>query len=131
MTDNKIRLGTIYTTISTLIISIGGGHGIVSMLFIQLWSLSDIKNEKEEFVMCSILFLVGQILIIGSGWTKKKYQKTIFIIGITAVSLGILSLFLLSDAGLFTLISSIPFIILAVSTKRKMNVEINTFEGQA
>lgn len=130
MTDKKLKLSTIFTSLSTLIITIGGGHGIVPMLFIQLRLLSDFQNEKEEFVICSLLFLVGQVLIIISGWAKKTYQKTTFILGITSVSIGILFLYLKSDAGLFTLISSIPFIILAYSTNRKMNVEINTFEEQ-
>lgn len=130
ITNNKTRLGSIYIALSTLVISIASGHGIVPMLFIQFWSLSDVQNEKEEFVICSLLFLVGQILIIISGWAKKNYQKTTFILGITSVSIGILFLYLKSDAGLFTLISSIPFIILAYSTNRKMNVEINTFEEQ-
>jgi len=121
MTDNKIKLSTIFTSLSTLIIIIGGGHGIMPMLLLQLWSLSDIQNESEEYVICSILFLVGQILIIGSGWSNQKHQKTTFISGVTIVCIGILLLYLISDAGLFTLISSIPFIILAVSTKRKMN----------
>lgn len=121
MKDKSIRIGTVYTALSTLIITIGGGHGIMPMLLLQLWSLSDFQNESEEYVICSILFFVGQILIICSGWSNQKHQKTTFLSGVTIVCIGILFLYFISDAGPFTLISSIPFFIFAVSTKRKIN----------
>ncbi|XWN36944.1 MAG: hypothetical protein ROO71_13395 [Balneola sp.] len=114
---NKESLHPFWTLISTLIISIGAGHGVAPIVMIQFWFVISFSTASEIWLLPVLLFSLGQITLIISIFVGKN-KKYYYFGGSFVIFIGVLSLILLGledyNSELPTLITMIPFTILVL-----------------
>lgn len=114
---NKESLHPLWTLISTLIVSIGAGHGVAPIVIIQLFLIFNFNQTDQVWLIPGILFFVGQGLLLFSFFNKKR-KKTYYFVGSGIVFIGIILLIRLGmedySSEIPTLITMLPFMSLVI-----------------
>lgn len=130
-TNRKIIL----TFLSTFIIILAGGHGIISLPMAFIFFINDSIYTNILNLLFVLLYLAGTISFILSIIIRTNLKKSLFLSGILLHTLSIIIILLQSDAPFISFLTSIPFVLLTrntyislsrdflVNTERQKNIE--------
>jgi hypothetical protein len=116
-TNKKIIL----TFLSTFIILLAGGHGIISLPLAFIYYINDSNNTNIPNLFFILSYLLGSLFLISTLFSKYNLKKSLFLAGILFYSLSIVIVLFKSDAPFITFLTSIPFILLARSTHKHLS----------
>ena len=117
-TNKKIIL----TFLSTFIIILAGGHGIISLPLAFIFFINDSIYTKILNLLFVLLYLAGTISFILSIIIRTNLKKSLFLAGILLYSLSIVIVLFKSDAPFITFLTSIPFVLLARSAHKNLSI---------
>lgn len=112
-----LKLGITLIILSTLIISVGAGHGLAPLFLIQSWYIFSIPDISDTWRMPFLFFSLGQFSLIICLFTPfSRFANLFYYCGLALISCGILSFISIGmeEAGSFivTLVTVIPFFFL-------------------
>jgi len=91
--ENKKSL---WTLISTMVISVGAGHGVAPIGLIQIWTILGLENSDVIWTSPVLLFSIAQLFLVLSLFSKnRKKNSYYYIIGVLITITGIVSLTLI------------------------------------
>lgn len=111
----------ILTFLSTFIILLAGGHGIISLPLAFIYYINDSNYTNIPNLFFILSYLLGSLFLISTLFTKINLKKSLFLKGILFYSLSIILILFQSDAPFITFVTSIPFVLLARSTHKNLS----------
>tara|TARA_R110001599_G_scaffold244895_1_gene444956 strand:+ start:56573 stop:56941 length:369 start_codon:yes stop_codon:yes gene_type:complete len=112
-------VSSFWTLLSSLIISIGAGHGVAPIVLIQFSMIFKFSDTDQIWLLPVLIFFVGQISLIVSLFTERK-KRYYYFGGSLIVFIGIIILVFIGrqdySSEIPTLITMIPFTILVVKS---------------
>ncbi|MEQ9091758.1 MAG: hypothetical protein RIE52_11745 [Balneola sp.] len=122
---NKESLHPFWTLISTLIISIGAGHGVAPVVVIQFFMIFNFNETDQIWFIPTIIFFFGQALLLTSLFTEKR-KKVYYFTGSGVILSGILFLIFIGmedySSEIPTLITMVPFLSLVIISLIKAGI---------
>ncbi len=122
---NKESLHPFWTLISTLIISIGAGHGVAPVVVIQFFMIFNFNETDQIWFIPTIIFFFGQALLLTSLFTEKR-KNVYYFTGSGVILSGILFLIFIGmedySSEIPTLITMVPFLSLVIISLIKAGI---------
>ncbi|HTK20218.1 MAG TPA: hypothetical protein VL442_11910 [Mucilaginibacter sp.] len=109
-----------WTFITSLIIIIGYGHGVVPIVFVEFpyplaFRKIDLASEYRYLIYPSVIFFMGHILFAVFAFVRKLLILWSSLIALwIGLMLLIAEIFVGDSIGAFAFLSGIPFIILSI-----------------
>lgn len=111
----------ILTFLSTFIILLAGGHGIISLPLTFIFYINDSNYTNIPNLFFILSYMLGSLFLISTLFSKYNLKKSLFLVGILFYSLSIVMILFQSDVPFITFLTSIPFILLTRNTHKSLS----------